>query len=216
MEDPAKEMADVARLVTGALDPNVQDAAVLKYYVPDMAFHHPLCAVLPAPDSRADLLAILAWYRILSPVLVVINTVTYDAERHTAYVEATQVFSIRWSPFRPAPARLLVRFTLRPTSMPSPSPSPSEPAKTVYLIAAHEDFYHHEDLAAMFVPPLIPLVRLGLRAATLACRFNARVFRALGYWNVGEGEGGRGVELRPEGELLPPVGADEESEWASW
>ncbi|TFK80273.1 hypothetical protein K466DRAFT_605478 [Polyporus arcularius HHB13444] len=87
MEDPGEEMAEVARLVTGATDP---EAAVLR--PGHMAFRHPLCAVSPAPDSRADLLAILAWYRILSPVLVDIDAVSYDAERRTAYVEVTQVF----------------------------------------------------------------------------------------------------------------------------
>ncbi len=76
-----------------------------RYYAPNMAFRHPLCAVSPAPDSRADLLAILAWYRILSPVLVDIDAVNYDAERRTAYVEVTQVFCVRWSPFRRAPAK---------------------------------------------------------------------------------------------------------------
>ncbi|RDX40647.1 hypothetical protein OH76DRAFT_311169 [Lentinus brumalis] len=198
MEDPAREMAEVARLVTGATDPEVQDAAVLKYYAPDMAFRHPLCAVSPAPDSRADLLAILAWYRILSPVLVDIDAVSYDAERRTAYVEVTQVFCVRWSPFRRAPAKLLIRFKLRP------APSPADPSKTVYLIAEHEDFYHHEDLAAMFVPPLVPLVRLGLRVATLACKMNVRLFVTLGFWTGSgkpeAGEGGRGVQLSPERE----------------
>ncbi|TFK82905.1 hypothetical protein K466DRAFT_499445 [Polyporus arcularius HHB13444] len=196
MEDPAREMAEVARLVTGATDPEVQDAAVLKYYAPDMAFRHPLCAVSPAPDSRADLLAILAWYRILSPVLVDIDAVSYDAERRTAYVEATRVFCVRWSPFTRAPAKLLIRFKLRPT------PSPADPSKTVYLIAEHEDFYHHEDVAAMFVPPLAPLVRFGLRVATLACKMNVRLFRALGCWTRSiqpeEGEGGRSVVAEDE------------------
>ncbi len=193
-----------------------------------MAFRHPLCAVSPAPDSRADLLAILAWYRILSPVLVDIDAISYDAERRTAYVDVTQVFCVRWSPFRRAPAkyvpsapgssrsrfplpafrrplrslessraarRLLIRFKLRP------APSPADPSKTVYLIAEHEDFYHHEDLAAMFVPLLIPLVRFGLHVATLACKMYVRLFAALGCWTRSikpdEGEDGRGVQLRP-------------------
>ncbi|TFK82906.1 hypothetical protein K466DRAFT_499449, partial [Polyporus arcularius HHB13444] len=132
------------------------------------------------------------------------NHVTYDAEKNSAYLDITQVFHIRWSPFKPAPARLLVHLTLRPT------PSPTDPSKTVYVISDHEDFYHPDDLAALVVPPLIPLIRLGLHAATFACRVNARVFGALGYWSVRDGEGGQGVELRPEGEPLPPVAEDEE------
>ncbi|RDX39713.1 hypothetical protein OH76DRAFT_1490883 [Lentinus brumalis] len=91
-------------------------------------------------------------------------------------------------------AGLLVHLTLRPT------PSPTDPSKTVYVISEHEDFYHPDDLAALVVPPLILLIRLGLHAATFACRVNARVFGVLGYWSVRDGEG----------EPLPPVADDEE------
>ncbi len=72
----------------------------------------------------------------------------------------------------------------------------------MYLIAEHEDFYHHEDLAAMFVPPLVPLVRFGLRVATLACKMNVRLFAALGCWTRSikpeEGEGGWSVVAEDE------------------
>ncbi|RPD54552.1 hypothetical protein L226DRAFT_261089 [Lentinus tigrinus ALCF2SS1-7] len=206
MEDPAKEIADVALLVTAAVNPEVQKAAVLKYYAADMRFRHPLCAVSHAPHSRDAMLSILQWYRIMSPILTVhVNGVTYDAEKNAAFLEITQVFHIRWSPLKPAPSRLIVHLTLRP------EPSPTDPSKTIYVIAEHEDFYHPDDLAALVTPPLIPLIRLGLHAATLACRVNARVFEALGYWSVKDGEGGQGVALRPEGEPLPPIGAEEQS-----
>ncbi|KAI0700853.1 hypothetical protein C8T65DRAFT_580001 [Cerioporus squamosus] len=210
MEDPANEIANVATLVTAAINPEIQKAAVLKYYAADMRFRHPLCAVSPAPHSRDAMLSILQWYRILSPVLSVhVNHVTYDAERNSAYLDITQTFHIRWSPLKPAPARLIVHLVLRPV------PSPTDPSKTVYVIAEQEDFYHPDDLAALVVPPLIPLIRLGLHAATFACRVNARIFEALGYWSVKDGEGGQGVELRPEGEPLPAPAEDEERELAS-
>ena len=109
-------------------------------------------------------------------------------------------------PGPPHPDSLLVHLTLRPT------PSPTDPTKTLYVISEHEDFYHPDDLAALVVPPLAPLIRLALHAATLACRVNARVFEALGFWRVKEGEGGQGVRLRPEGEALPPIGEEEEGE----
>ncbi len=74
-----------------------------------MRFRHPLCAVYRAPHSRDAMLAILQWYRILSPVLSVhVNHVTYDAEKNSAYLDITQVFHIRWSPFKPAPARYVL------------------------------------------------------------------------------------------------------------
>lgn len=90
-----------------------------------------------------------------------------------------------------------------------PEPSPTDPSKTVYLIAEHEDFYHPDDLAALIIPPLVPLVRIGLQAATFACKVNARVFGALGYWTASNGEGGKGVHLQAEGEPLPPIGENE-------
>ncbi|TFK78424.1 hypothetical protein K466DRAFT_468829, partial [Polyporus arcularius HHB13444] len=102
MEDPAKEIANVAMTVTAAINPEIQKTAVLKYYAEDMRFRHPLCAVYRAPHSRDAMLAILQWYRVLSPVLSVhVNHVTYDAEKNSAYLDITQVFHIRWSPFKP-------------------------------------------------------------------------------------------------------------------
>ncbi|RPD54553.1 hypothetical protein L226DRAFT_539301 [Lentinus tigrinus ALCF2SS1-7] len=175
MEDPAKEIDTVVRLVTGAMDPESQNAAALKYYAPDVTFRHPLSVVASAPDSRAELLAILDYYRIISPVIVHIVHVAYAADTLTAYVDATQTFHIRWSPFKPAPARFFIRFKLRPV------PTPGEGTGTVYLIAEHEDFYHPDELMALFVPPLAPLIRWGLRVGAWACGLNARVLEALGF-----------------------------------
>ncbi|KAI8977820.1 hypothetical protein BD414DRAFT_495727 [Trametes punicea] len=207
MENPADEIANVAVLVTAAVNPEIQKATVLKYYAPDAGFRHPFCAVDPAPNSRAAILSILQWYRILSPVLSLrVTSVTYDQEKHSVFLDITQVFHIRWSPFRPAPSRLLVHLTLRP------EPSPEDPSKTVYLITEQEDFYHPDDIAALLIPPLKPVVAGALHASTLACKVQARVFGMLGYWSVRNGEGGRGVNLQPSGEPLPPVGANEERE----
>ncbi|KAI0327482.1 hypothetical protein GY45DRAFT_1327600 [Cubamyces sp. BRFM 1775] len=204
MEDPAKEIVNVATMVTAAVNPEIQKATVLKYYAPDASFRHPLCAVRSAPNSRAAILSILQWYRVLSPVLSVrANSVTYDEEKNSVYLDVTQTFHIRWSPLSPAPARLLVHLTLRP------EPSPEDPSKTIYLITSQEDFYHPDDLTALLMPPLVPLVRGALYAATLACKVNATVFGALGYWSVRNGEGGKGVQLQPEGEPLPPVSQNE-------
>ncbi|KAI0370686.1 hypothetical protein BV20DRAFT_236809 [Pilatotrama ljubarskyi] len=204
MENPAKEVANVAVLVTAAINPEIQKASVLKYYAHDAGFRHPFCAVAPAPNSREAILSILQWYRVLSPVLSVrVTSVTYDEEKHTVFLDVTQTFHIRWSPLRPAPARLLVHLTLRPER------SPTDPSKTVYVIAEHEDFYHPDDLAALLVPPLIPVVRGALHAATLICKVQAKVFGTLGYWTVRDGEGGKGVNLQPRGEPLPPVGENE-------
>ncbi|KAI0354375.1 hypothetical protein OH77DRAFT_1425943 [Trametes cingulata] len=204
MENPAEEIVNVATLVTAAINPEIQKAAVLRYYAQDAAFRHPFCAVAPGPNSREAILSILQWYRVLSPVLSVgVNSVTYNEEKHSVFLDVRQTFHIRWSPFKPAPARLLVHLTLRPER------SPTDPSKTVYVIAEQEDFYHPDDLAALLVPPLIPVVRSALHTATFACKVYAKVFGMLGYWAVRDGEGGKGVHLQPRGEPLPPVGENE-------
>ena len=98
---------------------------------------------------------------------------------------------------------LLVHLKLRP------EPSPTDPSKTIYLIEEQEDFYHPDDLAALIVPPLVPLVRLGLRAASFACHVQSRIFGMFGYWQVKDGEGGKGVDVQPAGEPLPSVSENE-------
>ena len=77
-----------------------------RYYAQDCAFWHPLCAVAPGRNSRAKMLAILQWYRIMSPALEIhVSDATYDHAKMTAFLDITQTFHIRWSPLRPAPAR---------------------------------------------------------------------------------------------------------------
>lgn len=71
-----------------------------------MKFRHPICAVFGGPNAREAMLAILRWYRIMSPTLSVrVNGVTYDKEKNSIFLDVTQTFHIRWSPFNPAPAR---------------------------------------------------------------------------------------------------------------
>ena len=84
--------------------------------------------------------------------------------------------------------RLLVRLQLRP------EPSISDSSKTVYVIAQHEDFYHPDDLAALVVPPLVPLIRFVLFLATWACVFNSRFFMMFGFWAVRGEEGEKATE----------------------
>ncbi|KAI0804667.1 hypothetical protein BC629DRAFT_1488797 [Irpex lacteus] len=177
MQNPKEEIVEVVSAVTAAVNPEVQKAAVARYYAPDVSFKHPLCEVHPGPGSRDQLLGILQWYRVLSPTIK-INThqVTYDEEKAQVFIDVSQEFHVRWSPLRVAPARLLVHLTLRP----------SDDDPNLLVISRHEDFYHPEDFAALLVPPLIPLVRGLLRVGTLASNVNARVFSLLGEFIQGE------------------------------
>ena len=77
-----------------------------RYYAEDASFRHPLCAFKPGPNTRANILTIYQWYRIMSPLLSVrVTDVTYDKEKNSMFLDVTQTFHIRWSPFNPAPAR---------------------------------------------------------------------------------------------------------------
>jgi hypothetical protein len=67
MENPPNEIAYVVGLLCSSASPDAQQAAFLKYVVPDVGFKHPLCAVEPGRDSRSQLLGIYQWYKVMSP-----------------------------------------------------------------------------------------------------------------------------------------------------
>lgn len=54
---------------------------------------------------------------------------------------------------------------------------PSADDPNALQIAQHEDFYHPDDFAALVVPPLIPLIRLGLWLGTVLSLLGAWVFQ---------------------------------------
>ncbi|KAH8105228.1 hypothetical protein BXZ70DRAFT_887220 [Cristinia sonorae] len=171
MENPEKEITQVVKALTCAETPEGQKAAIEKYYAIDAGFRHPLCTVLSGPNSRNSILGIYQWYRVLSPeISLEVQSVTYNESKQELFLEVAQRFHIRWSPLQPSPARLIVHIVL--------TPSVDDPK--LFVIALQEDFYHPEDLAALVVPPLIPVVRLLLRAGSMASNVNAFVFGKLG------------------------------------
>ncbi len=57
---------------------------------------------------------------------------------------------------------------------------PSDDDHKLYQIALHEDFYHPEDIAALVIPPLVPIIRLLHKFGTIASNVNARIFGLFG------------------------------------
>ncbi|KDQ57980.1 hypothetical protein JAAARDRAFT_78444 [Jaapia argillacea MUCL 33604] len=170
MERPAEEIERVIKLLVEAVSPEVQLAAVQKYFTPDAEFRHPICQVVSGPNSREDIVGIFQWYRIMSPKIHIdVNSTFWNPQDKTLVTDSTQVFHIRYSLLAPAPARLLTRIQLREID-------------GLYYISKQEDFYHPEDLANLVVPPLAPIVRLILSFAGLASNVNAAVFQILGFW----------------------------------
>lgn len=175
MENPENEIKNVVTMLTAAVNPDVQKATVEKYYASNAEFHHPLCVVGAGHNSRDSILGILQWYRVMSPhIKIDVRAVTYDSAKNELFLDVVQEFHIRWSPFRPAPARLMVHLKLRP----------SDDDPNLSVIYFHEDLYHPEDLLSLTVPPLVPLVRLVLSAGALASNINAKIFGYLGFWSV--------------------------------
>ncbi|KZP22917.1 hypothetical protein FIBSPDRAFT_824076 [Athelia psychrophila] len=178
MQDPRAELPKIISILTTTSSPALQRETLRQFYTADASFAHPLCRVAPGPSSRERILGVYQWYRVLGPVdKVEIVEVSWDQhpgghpEDGTAYVQVVQWFKIRLSPFPAVPARLTVRLTLREEG-------------GLYYIASQEDFYHPADLAALFVPPIIPLITLALSAAGVVSNVGARVAALAGFWAV--------------------------------
>ncbi|KAI0065150.1 hypothetical protein BV25DRAFT_1880829 [Artomyces pyxidatus] len=167
MENPARDIEQVVRLLTTAITPDIQKDAVKKFFTHDAGFRHPIVYVPPGPQSRESILGIFQWYRIISPHIdITVQNISYDADKKTLFLDLTQKFHLWWSPFSPAPARLLTRLTLRKEN-------------DLHYIALQEDFYHTDDFMALLVPPLCIPIRLALRTGAVVSNLAARTTQVL-------------------------------------
>ncbi|OIW32108.1 hypothetical protein CONLIGDRAFT_712505 [Coniochaeta ligniaria NRRL 30616] len=122
MEDPVKDIEGVVRSLTQG-SPNEQAAALNRYFVPNAEFVHPFCRVPPFQDvslpllgqtnSRQLLLAVLRWYRILSPRIdLQVNSVLFDPSNNRLYVDINQRFAFWFLPLAVANVNLVSRLSL--------------------------------------------------------------------------------------------------------
>ncbi|KAJ7688958.1 hypothetical protein B0H17DRAFT_1160203 [Mycena rosella] len=156
MQHPSSEVGAVVSLLTAAAAPDIQKAAVT-----------------PGPGSRERLLGIYQWYRIMSPHIdITVKSVVHDTDNNTLLLDVVQMFHIRFSPFKPAPSRLLVRLTLREEN-------------GLQYIAFQEDFYHPDEFMALLLPPLAPVIRTGLSVAATMSHIHAKIGQLLGFWSIG-------------------------------
>ncbi|KAH9475234.1 hypothetical protein JR316_0012345 [Psilocybe cubensis] len=170
MEDPIKEITSVVYQLTATDSPNVQKSAVETYMTSDVGFQHPVCSIKPGPNSRDYVLGIYQWYRVLSPhIEIKVESIVFDAKQCLLYLEGIQWFKMFFLPIKPAPARLIIRLTLRKKD-------------GLYYISQQEDFYHPEDFAALLVPVTAPFVRFGLTVGGVVSNILARGANMLGYW----------------------------------
>jgi len=166
MEHPEQEIEKVVELLVSPVSPDVQQAAVRKYFTSNAGFRHPMYSIKPASNSREGILGIFQWYRILSGYIeLYINNISYDVDKSILFVDMSEVFHLRCSPFPPVRTRLLTRFTLHKEGV-------------HYYIAYQEDFFHPDDFISMIVPPLYKPVNLVLRIGGFACGLSARLVQA--------------------------------------
>lgn len=58
MQSPSVEINAVIKLISSSATPDIQKAAIYKYFTADVGYRHPLCAVEPAPKSREEVLGV--------------------------------------------------------------------------------------------------------------------------------------------------------------
>ncbi|EJU04617.1 hypothetical protein DACRYDRAFT_104501 [Dacryopinax primogenitus] len=179
MEDPAKELPEVVMLFTMASTPEVQQAAINKYFSKDASFNHPLCKIEHGTESREGILAVYQWYRILSPKISVhVDNCHWDPKSGKAFVAVTQTFHLWFSPWPGKPAKLLVRLTLQDQN-------------GKYYIVRQEDFYEPEELGYIVFPPLGYVIELGKyagAAASILGVWGVQTASAFGWWKPEEHE----------------------------
>ncbi|RDB22029.1 hypothetical protein Hypma_010937 [Hypsizygus marmoreus] len=170
MQTPFSDIKHVVSLLTTAETPEQQRDAVNTYFAEDVEFRHPLVKISSNHLSREDLLAIYQSYRILSPHIEIdITNVVYDNRTNTLYLDITQLFHIRFSPFKPVPAHFVTRLKLIKKNK-------------KFLIASQEDFYQPDEFIALILPPLMPLMRYALTAGGYITAFSAKMAQVMGYW----------------------------------
>ncbi|KAF8953678.1 hypothetical protein BDZ97DRAFT_1929478 [Flammula alnicola] len=175
MQSPSQEIHAVIELVNSAVSPDIQKAAINRYFTSDAGFRNPWYAVKPGPLSRESILGIYQWYRTVSPRIDTdIRNVVYDRLHDTVYVELVQLYHIRFSPFKPAPCRIFSRLVLRHEN-------------GFHYIAMQEDFLHPDDIATSYLSYLGPLVRMWLSGSALISNLCTKGAQVLGIWRAAPG-----------------------------
>ncbi|TEB26868.1 hypothetical protein FA13DRAFT_1635361 [Coprinellus micaceus] len=150
MENPAKDIYKVFNLIDCVHSPDVQKAAIEKYFLQDAGFKYPVFQVEAGSKSRDKVLKLYQWLHIISPKTKgVVTHVTYDKAQDILLLDVTQHLSLRYLPMWPSTSRMLTRLTLKKQS-------------GLHYIAYQEDLMHPDDVAGLLLPPLKMIVSLAL------------------------------------------------------
>ncbi|KAL8709455.1 MAG: hypothetical protein Q9220_005838 [cf. Caloplaca sp. 1 TL-2023] len=195
MEDPVAEIPRVIRQLTQS-PPSTQRETVEKYFTPSASFTHPFCRTGSFEGSRWLIWCIYRWYKIMSPRIdIAIDSIAYDENNLTLYVNIHQVFRIWIIPFFKAPVSLVTVLKLARYPPLPPQPSYSTPInpgdyqngsmyktpsshRPLYYIKSQNDLYQVDEFFKFFslFGILSALLPLGQFIATALCVLGATVF----------------------------------------
>ncbi|KIJ19593.1 hypothetical protein PAXINDRAFT_69018 [Paxillus involutus ATCC 200175] len=166
MQNPKAEITAIVTTLTSTKSNSELTDTISRYFTPDVQFVHPICVA----DSRAELLGIYQWYRIMSPrTKCNVENIIYDRDLNVLVLDMVQWFSPGFRFTRPAPARLNTRLTLLEND-----------ADGLHYIARQEDFYPTMDFFALLSPYLVPFVWVFLKLTSLVSNLLARFFLRAG------------------------------------
>ncbi|KAK5167814.1 uncharacterized protein LTR77_007513 [Saxophila tyrrhenica] len=180
MDDPINDIPQIIYNLTTAPS-SLQQKTLERYFTPDASFTHPFCAV---HNNRQAILRIFQWYKILSPdIKIRINSVAYDQEHMTLYVNLSQLFAIWFIPFHRSPVTLTTVLTLAHghalnTSTPPPK-NPTPHSQAQYFITSQNDLYQVDQFVRFFLPWGLgtTVIAVWHWVATLVCVVGAKVLQ---------------------------------------
>ncbi|KAH0827885.1 hypothetical protein J3R83DRAFT_3513 [Lanmaoa asiatica] len=184
MQDPKKEITNIIRTLCTTRDAKVLEETVMKYFVPDAKFSHPLCRA----NSRNEILGLFQWYRLASPETQVhVPSVMYDAELNVLVIEVKEKLNVWFIPLPSKAGRMIVRLQLRKTNgshyimleedLTHPMVRPIFVTSRFWRVMIS---YHRRINLGFLASPLLPLAAIFLRFGCLLSNLGACVFRTVG------------------------------------
>ncbi|KAJ2925307.1 hypothetical protein H1R20_g11733, partial [Candolleomyces eurysporus] len=190
MENPAKDIHKIFNLIDCAHSPELQKAAIEKYFLPDAGLKYPVFQVERGPGGRDRILKLyqyagfqlsthdplsesrVRWLHIVSPKTKgVITHVVYDKSSHALLLDVTQHLDLIYLPFWKSTSRMLTRLSL-------------EKHGGLQYIAFQEDFMHPDDLAGLLLPPMKTVLQTLLWMVAIFLTVLAMVAQFLGIFAV--------------------------------
>ncbi|KAF6751730.1 hypothetical protein DFP72DRAFT_816177 [Ephemerocybe angulata] len=176
MENPPKDIYKVFNLIDSIRSPELQKAAIEKYFLPDAGFKYPVFQVEEGPNSRDRILKLYQWLHIVSPkTRGVITHVVYDKIQNVILLDVTQHLNLVYMPFWSSTSRMLTRITLKRQG-------------GLHYIAAQEDLMHPDDVAGLLLPPFKTLIRAALLWSAIILSLLSVIAQWMGIFAIRKGK----------------------------